>query len=104
VEDHEIGGTTIKRGQVVLIRLDEVARDPARWDDPGTLDLTREPRGHLAFGTGIHFCLGAALARLEGAEALTRLFRAHPGIQPAGLPDWRESGTFHALDSLPVKL
>jgi cytochrome P450 len=104
LEDHRINGTTIRRGQVTLIRLDQVGRDPARWSDPDTLDLSRESKGHLAFGTGIHFCLGAALARLEGTEALTRLFRAHPQIRPAGAAHRRTSSTFHALESLPVTL
>ena len=103
-QDHEIDGTIIRRGQVALLRVDEIDRDPARWSDPDTLDLGREPQGHLAFGTGIHFCLGAALARLEGTEALVRLFRAHPQITTSGTADWRDSTTFHALNSLPVKL
>jgi cytochrome P450 len=69
------------------------------------MDLTREPAGHLAFGAGIHFCLGAALARLEAAETLTRLFTRFPRLE---LMDsqvrWTQSQVLHALHELPVHL
>ncbi|HEX7277448.1 MAG TPA: cytochrome P450, partial [Acidimicrobiales bacterium] len=63
--DVEIGGETIRAGQTVLLSLGAANRDPARFDDPGTLDLSRSPNPHLAFSGGPHYCLGAALARLE---------------------------------------
>jgi cytochrome P450 len=103
--DHELAGTTIRRGQQVLLRLDQANRDPRRWAEPDRLDLTRPGPAHLGFGTGIHFCLGAALARMEAAEALVRLFERYPHLrlldQP---PHWRSSSTFHRLDRLAVHL
>jgi cytochrome P450 len=69
------------------------------------MDLTREATGHLAFGAGIHFCLGAALARLEAVETLTRLFSRHPRMTLDGTEvRWRESTAFHALGQLDVSL
>ncbi|GLY14245.1 cytochrome P450 [Kineosporia rhizophila] len=103
--DHELGGVRVGAGQAVLVELDRAARDERRWPDPDRLDLSREGPGHLGFGTGIHFCLGAALARLEAEEALTRLFDRHPNVRPVqDVPRWRTSSTFHALAELPVRL
>ncbi len=103
--DHEVGGVPVPAGQAVMVELDHAGRDARRWADPDRLDLTREGPGSLGFGTGIHFCLGAALARLEAEEALTRLFRRHPNAYPrTPVPDWRSSSTFHALTELPVSL
>ncbi|GAB6900415.1 cytochrome P450 [Kineosporia succinea] len=105
VADHEVGGTHVSPGQAVLVELDRVGRDERRWPDAHRLDLTREGPGGLGFGTGIHFCLGAALARLEAEEALTRFFGRHPRARPLDPePRWRDSATFHALDELPVAL
>jgi cytochrome P450 len=105
LRDHELGGVPVPAGQAVLLRIDEANRDGRRWADPQRLDLTRPGPAHLGFGTGIHFCLGAALARLEAAEALTRLFRAFPGLASASdTPEWRASSTFHGLRTLPVRL
>jgi cytochrome P450 len=101
--DHNVAGLRIDEGQAVLLDLRQANLDPRRWLDPGRLDLTRAPTGHLAFGTGIHFCLGAALARTEAAEALHRLFTSHPDMT---LPDpdlrWRNSTAFQSLLELPV--
>ena len=105
LHDHGIGGVTVRAGQVAMIRVDAANADPRRWPDPDRLDLGRPGPPHLGFGTGIHFCLGAALARLEAEEALVRLFRRYPGLSLAGpVPPRRESGTFHALRRLPVRL
>ncbi len=102
---HDLAGVPVAPGQQVLLRLDLANRDSRRWDSPHTLDLARTGPAHLGFGTGIHFCLGAALARMEAAEALTRLFDRYP--QVAALdeePAWRSSSTFHRLESLPARL
>ncbi len=64
-EDYSIGGETIKKGQQVLLMYSSANRDPSKFDNPEELDLTRAPNHHIAFGFGTHFCLGAALARLE---------------------------------------
>jgi cytochrome P450 len=98
--DHE----QVPAGGMVLIRIDAANRDPRRYDDPERLDFARPQLPHLAFGGGPHFCLGAALARLEIGEALTRLFTRFPGMELAGEPRWRESTTFHGLTGLPVRL
>jgi len=103
--DHHVGGEHIRPGQAALVHIQQANRDPLRFVAPLRLDLTRKPSGHLAFGAGPHFCLGAALARLETAETLTRLFARYPTL---GLTDttaqWRRSSTFHAVDKLHVRL
>ena len=72
-DDVEVGGEMIKAGQRVLIGLSAANRDPAKYDDPDTLDLSRDPNPHVAFGQGIHVCVGAPLARLEVQEAMAAL-------------------------------
>lgn len=104
VADHEVGGVHIPAGSYVFLDLQRANADPRRFSSPLDLDLARESKGHLAFGAGAHFCIGAALARLEAAEALTRLFARYPNLSPIGEPRWRESMTFHALDELPLDL
>ncbi|GIE82499.1 hypothetical protein Aph02nite_84490 [Actinoplanes philippinensis] len=102
-----LGDTTIPAGEQVLVSLLAVNRDPARFPDPDTLDAARDDGGHLAFGHGIHFCLGAPLARLEARIALTRLLARHPGIDLAVPPEnlRRRTGLLmHGLESLPVRL
>jgi cytochrome P450 len=79
-EDVEIGGVTIPRGATVVIATAIAGRDPARFADPDRLDVTRADNAHLAFGHGIHFCLGAPLARLEGEIAIGTLLRRLPNL------------------------
>jgi hypothetical protein len=103
--DHDLAGVHIRAGQAALIDVHAANRDPIRFPGAERMDLTRAPVGHLAFGTGIHFCLGAALARLETTETLTRLFTRHPGMALAqNAIAWRESTVFHALRRLAVSL
>jgi cytochrome P450 len=104
-EDHDLAGLTIPEGRQVLVRLDRANRDPRRWPDADRMDLSRRGPAHLGFGIGIHFCLGAALARLEGAQALARLFARFPRLSLAheDVP-WRASSTFHAVEALAVRL
>jgi cytochrome P450 len=73
LEDMRIGGTHVARGQQVLALLGAANRDPEAFDEPDRLDLSREPNRHIAFGNGIHHCLGAALARAEGQIAIGTL-------------------------------
>ena len=80
--------------------------DESQFPDPETFDITREPNRHVAFGMGSHFCLGAALARLEGEIALTTLFRRFPGLHLAVPSDslrWRRSLALRGLAELPVR-
>ena len=79
-EDVEIGGVNIPRGATVLIATAVADRDPARFPDPDRLDVTRTENAHLAFGHGIHYCLGAPLARLEGEIAIGTVLRRLPNL------------------------
>src|SRR5437867_7704845 len=82
-EDLELGGKTIRAGQTLRLILGSANRDPEVFTDPDSLDLRREPCPHVAFGAGIHFCLGGQLARLEGQIALSSLVRRFPGMRLA---------------------
>ncbi|MFJ4326833.1 cytochrome P450 [Streptomyces tricolor] len=94
-EDVEIAGVTVPRGATVVIASAIADRDPARFPEPDRLDITRRDNGHLAFGHGIHYCLGAPLARLEGRIAIGTVLRRLPdlalAVPPAELP-WRPGG------------
>ncbi|WP_306999372.1 cytochrome P450 family protein [Amycolatopsis thermophila] len=102
-----IGDVEIPANEFVMISLVGANRDGDRFDEPDRLDVTRPAGGHLAFGHGIHYCVGAPLARLEAEVALGRLFERFPGIELDGDPGglrWRESTLVHGLDALPVAL
>jgi cytochrome P450 len=101
------GGRVIPADELVLISLLAANRDRDRYADPGTLDLTRPAAGHLAFGHGPHYCVGAPLARLEGQIAIGRLLSRFPALALAGEPGdlhWRGSLLVRSLSSLPVTL
>ena len=101
-EPVEIGGHTLQAGDWVLPLLGAANRDPAQFVDPDRLDIGRTPNPHLAFGRGIHFCLGAPLARVEGQLAIGALMRRFPKLQLAGQPVRRNQITLRGLSSLPV--
>jgi cytochrome P450 len=95
----------IPAGEFVMISLLAANADDARFDDPRELDVTRPGGGHLAFGHGIHYCLGAPLARLEGEIAIGRLLARFPSLRLAVDPaelHWRTSTLVHGLRELPV--
>ncbi len=104
-EDITIGGMTIPRGEQVLAVLGSANRDERQFPNPDILDITREPNRHLAFGQGVHFCLGAPLARLEGQIAVNTLLRRIPNLRltraPASLL-WRKGLFLHGLEQLPL--
>jgi cytochrome P450 len=106
-EDTEFRGQTIPKGQMLFACLASANSDPSVFDHPDRLDIHRQPNRHVAFGAGIHVCLGAKLARVETAIALERLFTRFPNLRLA-IPRSRIrfSGRFgtRALASLPVKL
>src|SRR5580658_5768692 len=107
VEPIEIGGAQIGPGEAVFVALSGANRDPARYAGPDRLDLDRDSAGHLAFGHGIHYCLGAPLARLEAEIAFGALLDRFGSITlavPAGSLRWRPSTLIHGLESLPVRL
>ncbi|HEY3187895.1 MAG TPA: cytochrome P450, partial [Solirubrobacteraceae bacterium] len=101
--DAEIDGHTIPQGTLVLGLIGAANRDPAHFPDPDRLDLGRTDNRHLAFGWGIHFCLGAPLARVEGQIALLTMIRRLPELRLcADAPEWREGATLRGLRRLPV--
>ena len=103
--DVELGGHTIRRGQLVIAILNSADRDPDRFLEPDRLDVRRADTKHLAFGRGSHYCLGAPLARLEAEIALETLFRRLPGLRLAVEPHelvWRPMPTFRRVSALPV--
>ena len=103
--DVEFGGKTIKKGERIFAFVNAANRDPAQFEEPDTFDLARRPNPHLTFGHGIHFCLGAPLARLEGQIALDALLQRFPGIRLNGPePEWNDSIILRGMKSLPVEL
>ncbi|WP_202638651.1 cytochrome P450 family protein [Bailinhaonella thermotolerans] len=108
-EDVEIGGQRIPKGSAVVGLLGSADRDPARYADADVLDITREDTGHLAFGHGAHFCLGAPLARVEGQVAIGSLLARFPDISLACDPSelrWHSGGfgVVRGVEALPVRL
>lgn len=106
-EDVEIGGKVIPQGDLVWASLLAANRDPAQFDAPNQFDITREPNRHIAFGNGIHYCVGAPLARLEGAIAINALLRRLPRLElkaPVESLEWT-SGLLiiHGMNAMPVR-
>lgn len=102
LEPAEIAGVRFRRGERIGLLLGAANRDPARYADPGRFDPARPLLPHASFGAGIHFCLGAPLARLEMQVALPILFKRLPGLRLAGKPAYRNSWHFHGLAALNV--
>jgi hypothetical protein len=106
-EDVEIGGVTIPEGAVVMLGLSAANRDGEKYAEPDTLDVTRDAGGHVAFGYGLHHCLGAQLARTEGEVAIGALLADRPelalAVDPAELTH-RTSNLVRGLTQLPVTL
>ncbi|GHJ41941.1 cytochrome P450 [Streptomyces sp. TS71-3] len=97
-----VGDVTIPAGEAVALSVAAADRDPARFVDGESFDITRGERSHLAFGHGIHHCLGAPLARLEARVAVPLVFAKLPGLALDGEPSYRPSTVSRALSSLPV--
>ena len=103
-DEATIGGRTIRKGDMVMPFIGAADRDPAQFPDPDRLDLSRADNRHLAFGWGIHFCLGAPLARVEGQIAIDALVRRLPRLALVDdTPEYRQSLTLRGLKTLPVK-
>ncbi|MFE2848332.1 cytochrome P450 [Streptomyces scopuliridis] len=101
-----LGGQRISTGDAVLVVLAAADRDPERFTDPDTLDLSRRDNQHLGYGHGIHYCLGAPLARVEGQTALATLLTRLPDVRLAGDPAdlrWRGGLIMRGLRTLPVQ-
>jgi cytochrome P450 len=106
-EDIKIDGTVVRRGSVIAVLLDCAHRDPLQFQDPDVLDITRKHNAHLAFGHGIHYCIGAPLARLQASVALTELVERFPRIALAhssAQPRRRPLRGNRGLVELPVTL
>ncbi|MCV3271077.1 cytochrome P450 [Roseobacter sinensis] len=101
-EDIDVGGRRLAKGQQVALILGAAGRDPARFDTPDRFDPTRPPAPHAAFGGGLHFCVGAPLARLELQIGLQRLFQHAPGLTLTDRPRYADSYHFHGLTHLSV--
>jgi len=107
LEPVEIGGVTIPARQWVLCVTSSANRDPDRFTDPDRLDVSRDAGGHVGFGHGIHYCLGAPLARIEGEVAFRELLSRFPALSlavPESTLRWRPSSLIHGLETLPVRL
>ena len=100
----ELDGVPIPAGEKVLLFLGAAGRDPRQWSAPDEFDITRRATGHLAFGVGIHACVGMAVARLEGEALLTALARHVAAIEPAGEPRRMLNNTLRGLETLPLRL
>ncbi|MFC5065940.1 cytochrome P450 [Actinomycetospora atypica] len=103
--DTEVAGVAVPEGSLVVTVLAGANRDPRVFSDPARFDVARaNARDHVAFSSGIHFCLGAALARMEGEVALRALFERFPGLASAGAPTRRPTRILRGYESLPVTL
>ncbi|MFB6819871.1 cytochrome P450 [Streptomyces sp. NPDC056347] len=106
-EDIPMGRRIIPAGAPVLVSLAGADRDGGRYPEPGTFDIRREPQGHLAFGHGLHFCVGAPLARMEGRIAIRSLLERCPGLaldtEADREPDWIPGMLIRGARGLPVR-
>ncbi|MFN0186417.1 MAG: cytochrome P450 [Aquabacterium sp.] len=104
-EAHTLHGKTLKAGDRVFLMLNSANRDPRAYPDPDRLDLRRDGVPHLAFGFGLHICLGFPLARVEGEVAFPAVLARWRSIQPAGdAPPWINSLVFRGMQALPVRV
>ncbi|MBO0793751.1 MAG: cytochrome P450, partial [Ktedonobacteraceae bacterium] len=104
-QDLELGGQRIKRGDILIIMPPSINRDETQFAQADELQIARQLNNHLAFGQGVHVCLGAPLARLEGEIAFTTLLQRMPNLRlnaPRDSITWRVSGGLRGLNSLPV--
>ncbi|TMG07541.1 MAG: cytochrome P450 [Chloroflexi bacterium] len=103
-EDVSLGDARIRRGDVVVGILAAANRDPSKYADPDSFDVARNPTDHVAFGDGIHFCLGAALARLEGQIAIGTLLRRFPNLQLLDdQPEWAGTSAIRGVTSVRLR-
>jgi pimeloyl-[acyl-carrier protein] synthase len=105
LEDMEIGGARVRAGEQVILLLGSANRDPRKFPDPDRLDLSRGDKAHVGFGRGIHSCLGAPLARLEGQVAFQRLAERFPDLRLAdAAPEFKDHIVLRGLRRLPVRV
>ncbi|MFF4988492.1 cytochrome P450 [Streptosporangium saharense] len=104
LEDISVGGVDIPRGAEVALLFGSANRDPEVFDEPDRLDLGRRENPHISFGAGIHFCLGAPLARIELAESFGALLRLAPRLELAAEPTWRPGYVIRGLTALEARV
>ncbi|MEV5676380.1 cytochrome P450 [Streptomyces sp. NPDC052069] len=104
LDDIEIGGTVIPRGSEVALLFGSANRDPERFAEPDVLDLSRQDNPHVTFGAGIHYCLGAPLARIELAASFGELLRRAPTMRVMAEPEWNPGYVIRGLKELRVEL
>ncbi|HET6860908.1 MAG TPA: cytochrome P450 [Streptomyces sp.] len=100
-EDTTLGGVDIAKDEMVQLMVGAAHHDPARHDDPGLFDIHRKA-SHLSFGGGIHYCLGAPLARMEATSLLTAILKRLPGLVVSGSPEWAPRVAFRRFSRLPM--
>jgi cytochrome P450 len=104
LRDIELGGCTIPARSFVFAVVGAANRDPDQFPDPDRLDFDRDARTHLSFGQGIHFCLGAPLARLQAQIAFATLLRETPGLEIVAEPQWAPGFELRIPDRLMVRI
>ncbi|MFF3245828.1 cytochrome P450 [Streptomyces sp. NPDC002870] len=104
LDDIEIDGTRVPRGSELALLFGSANRDPEKFENPDTLDLARADNPHVSFGAGIHYCLGAPLARIELAASFGELLREAPGMRLAGEPEWKAGFVIRGVRELLVEL
>ncbi|WP_372734759.1 cytochrome P450 [Nocardioides sp.] len=102
IEDVEVGGVRVEAGQRIAVLLGSANRDPAVFEAPEEFRVDRTPNNHVAFGVGVHFCLGAPLARMELVESLGALWSAYPALALAGEPQSRGTFVLRGFHRVPV--
>ena len=102
--EHELHGKPLKSGDRVFLMINSANRDPRAYPDPDRVDLNRDGVPHLAFGFGLHICLGFPLARLEGEVSLPAVLARFSRIEPAGEPRWLDSLVFRGMTEFPVRV
>ena len=106
LEDLTLGGQQIRAGEMVMAALSSANRDETQFTDPDELDIARKLNKHIAFGQGVHYCLGAPLARMEAEEALGALLERFPDLSLNAAPDtltWRVNPQLRGLEALPLR-
>ena len=104
LEDLDLGGTAVPRGAELGLLFGSANRDPEVFEDPGRLDVGRDPNPHVSFGAGVHFCLGAALARLELQTSFGTVLRRLPELELLEEPVWKPGYVIRGLESLQVRV
>jgi len=102
--EHELHGKTLRPGERVFLMINAANRDPRAYPEPDRLDLERDGVPHLAFGFGLHICLGFPLARLEGEVSLPAVLARFPRIEPAAQARWLDSLVFRGMSEFPVRV